>query len=238
MFIFSDIMNISVRFITLLLLSSFCLAVNAQPLVIIATANQFEASLFINEKNNLVNLKTLIPSIVLDLKYSSRANFTGQKLYKNATTTYLRRDPANALLGVQLFLKPMGYGIKIFDAYRPYAVTKLMWDLIHDERYVANPKAGSGHNKGISVDLTLVDLKTGNDLNMGTSFDTFTDSAHHDFTIKLPEVVRNNRAILRKVMEQFGFKALETEWWHYSWISNERYDVLDLSFKKLHRIIK
>jgi D-alanyl-D-alanine dipeptidase len=237
MFIFSSNMNTSVRFISLVLLLSFRLGVNAQPLVIIATTNQFKTSSLVNEKNSLINLKTLIPSIILDLRYGSQVNFTKQKLYKNATTTYLRRDPANALLSAQSFLKPMGYGIKIFDAYRPYSVTKLMWDLIHDERYVANPKAGSGHNRGISVDLTLVELKTGKELDMGTNFDNFTDSAHHGFTNKLPENVKNNRANLKNVMEQFGFKALETEWWHYSWISNEKYDVLDLSFKKLHKII-
>ena len=131
---------------------------------------------------------------------------------------------------VQEELSAKGYGLKIWDAYRPYSVTKKMWELIGDERYVANPAKGSGHNRGLAVDVTIV--KDGKEINMGTGFDNFTDTAHHDFK-NLPEDVLKNRMLLKTTMEKYGFKALETEWWHYSFPNDRNYAVLDLSFKQL-----
>jgi len=128
----------------------------------------------------------------------------------------------------------MGYGLKIYDAYRPYSVTKKFWDLVHDERYVANPAKGSGHNRGIAADLTIIDLKTKKELKMPTGFDNFTDSAHHDF-VNLPGDILKNRKLLKETMEKYGFLEFATEWWHYSLPEPEKYDVLDLSFGELKK---
>ena len=181
----------------------------------------------------MIELKSLIPTVQYELRYASKNNFTGQRLYpKNTHTTYLRRKPAMALAKVAEELKGKGLGIKIWDAYRPYRTTIRFWELIHDERFVANPSKGSGHNRGTSVDLTLVDLKSGKELEMPTPFDDFSPAAFHgalnidDFRIK-------NRALLKSTMEKYGFVPLETEWWHYSWQGASAYDVLDLSFKVL-----
>ena len=181
----------------------------------------------------MIELKSLIPTVQYELRYASKNNFTGQRLYpKNTHTTYLRRKPAMALAKVAEELRGKGLGIKIWDAYRPYRTTVLFWELIHDERFVANPSKGSGHNRGTSVDLTLVDLKSGKELEMPTPFDDFSPAAFHgalnidDFRIK-------NRALLKSTMEKYGFVPLETEWWHYSWQGASAYDVLDLSFKVL-----
>jgi D-alanyl-D-alanine dipeptidase len=180
----------------------------------------------------MTELKTLVPNIVYDLRYATKNNFTQRKLYENGTQTFLRQPVAKALRKVQDDLNQRGYGLKIFDAYRPYAVTKKMWDLIHDERYVADPSKGSGHNRGLAVDLTVIDLRDGTELNMGTGFDNFTDSAHHSFK-NLPTNILADRKLLRETMERNGFKALETEWWHYSWPNDRNYEVLDIDFKKL-----
>lgn len=181
----------------------------------------------------MIELKSLIPALQYELRYASKNNFTGQRLYpKNTHTTYLRRKPAMALAKVAEELRGKGLGIKIWDAYRPYRTTVRFWELIHDERFVANPSKGSGHNRGTSVDLTLVDLKSGKELEMPTPFDDFSPAAFHgalnidDFRIK-------NRALLKSTMEKYGFVPLETEWWHYSWQGASAYDVLDLSFKVL-----
>ena len=107
-----------------------------------------------------------------------------------------------------------------------------MWDLIKDERYVANPSKGSGHNRGLSVDLTIITLNTGQELDMGTGFDHFSDTAHQDFTSLAGQVLKN-RKLLKETMEKYGFKALSTEWWHYSWTNDRNYAVLDIDFKKL-----
>jgi D-alanyl-D-alanine dipeptidase len=181
----------------------------------------------------MIELKSLIPTVQYELRYASKNNFTGQRLYpKNTHTTYLRRKPAMALAKVAEELTGKGLGIKIWDAYRPFRTTVRFWELIHDERFVANPSKGSGHNRGTSVDLTLVDLKSGKELEMPTPFDDFSPAAFHgalnidDFRIK-------NRALLKSTMEKYGFVPLETEWWHYSWQGASAYDVLDLSFKVL-----
>jgi D-alanyl-D-alanine dipeptidase len=225
--------------VKLIICLSFCIifftvsSAKAEPQPIISTLKDYKASVKLNDKNEMINLKQIIPDIIFDLKYSTTNNFTKRKLYKSATTTYLRKDAAAALLLIHEYLKNMGLGFKIFDAYRPYSVTKLMWAIIHDKRYVANPVNGSGHNKGIAVDITLVNLTTAKELNMGTAFDNFTDTAHHTFTKNLSPEIIVNRTLLKSTMEKFGFKSLETEWWHYSWKSNEIYDVMDINFKIL-----
>ncbi|WP_243647756.1 M15 family metallopeptidase [Flaviaesturariibacter flavus] len=180
----------------------------------------------------MVELHTLSPGIRYDLRYATENNFTGRRLYPKGNRTFLRLLPARALASVQDSLRQQGIGLRIFDAYRPHAATRLMWELVHDERYVANPAKGSGHNRGLAVDLTLVDLKSGNELNMGTGFDNFSDSAHSDYR-NLPDGVLANRRLLRGVMEAKGFSVLSTEWWHFYWPNDRDYEVLDLPFKAL-----
>jgi D-alanyl-D-alanine dipeptidase len=181
----------------------------------------------------MIELKSLIPTLRYELRYASNKNFTGQRMYpKNTRTTFLRLKPALALAKVAEELKEKGLGIKIWDAYRPYRTTVRFWELIHDERFVANPSKGSGHNRGTAVDLTLVDLKTGKELEMPTPFDDFSPTAFHAAT-NMDQVRISNRELLRSTMEKFGFVRLETEWWHYSWPGSSAYDVLDLSFKAL-----
>jgi len=192
------------------------------------------------EKDSLkqmVELKSLMPNIRYELRYAGTNNFTGKRLYsKTLKNTYLRRPAAMALSKVQADLNQKGFGLKIFDAYRPYGVTVKFWEMIKDERYVANPSKGSGHNRGLAVDLTIIDLKTGKELDMGTAFDNFTDTAHHVFT-QLAQSVLENRKLLKETMLKHGFELFDTEWWHYSWPNDRNYEVLDLDFKKLKRRI-
>lgn len=175
----------------------------------------------------MVELRTLVPDLIYDLRYATGENFTGTQLYPSGESTWLRLLPAKALDSIQASLKTEGLGLKIFDAYRPYRATVKMWDLIKDERYVANPAKGSGHNRGLAVDLTLIHLQSGRELDMGTGFDNFSDTAHHAFK-NLPTTVLKNREKLKALMEKFGFIALPTEWWHYYWPNDGRYMVMDI----------
>ena len=188
--------------------------------------------------NRMTELKTLIPGIKYDLRYATTNNFMHRLMYpENTTITFMRLPAAEALKKVQKELNENGLGLKIFDAYRPYSVTVKFWELVHDERYVANPSKGSGHNRGIAVDLTIINLKTGKELNMGTGFDNFTDSAHQTFT-KLPEEILQNRVLLRTTMEKYGFKAFDTEWWHFFLNNGNRFEILDIDFKKLNKALE
>jgi zinc D-Ala-D-Ala dipeptidase len=205
---------------------------NKYGLWVIQSANQLQKMVGKNPAKQMVDVKKAIPSLILDLRYASINNFTHQKLYPPIITTYLRKPAADSLAIIQQQLNIMGLGLKIFDAYRPYSITEKMWVPVKDDRYAANPKFGSGHNRGVAVDLTIINTISGEELNMGTGFDNFSDTAHHAFT-NLPEDVLQNRLLLKKIMEQHGFKALNTEWWHYYLFNAKEFELLDIDFKKL-----
>jgi D-alanyl-D-alanine dipeptidase len=191
-----------------------------------------------NDSNKkMIDMKKAIPSLILDLRYSTTNNFMNRRVYPFLQTTYLRLAAINALKKVVIALNNKNLTLKIFDAYRPYSVTEKMWEPIKDDRYVADPKKGSGHNRGIAVDLTLINLKTKEALPMGTGFDNFSDTAHQTFTA-LPEEILQNRNLLKNLMEKYGFKALETEWWHYSIPNTKDFELLDVSFKKMRKLNK
>ena len=179
----------------------------------------------------ILALKKLIPGLRIDMRYATANNFTKQVLYHHPQA-YLRVAPANALKQVQDELNKKGMGLKLYDAFRPFRVTCKIWHLVPDRRYAANPMKGSNHNRGLAVDLTIIDLKTGKELDMGTAFDNFTDTAHHSFT-QLTIQVLNNRRLLKGVMRKNGFGIVPDEWWHYQWPNNDDYEVLDLDFDDL-----
>ncbi|MCX8020556.1 MAG: M15 family metallopeptidase [Chitinophagaceae bacterium] len=204
----------------------------------IKTKKAFQSTVRQDPVKEMVELKSKIPDIEYDLKYATKNNFTGKRLYPSSLKkTFLRKPVCEALQQVQDSLRKKGLGLKIFDAYRPYSVTIKMWETVRDEKYVANPVKGSNHNRGTAVDLTIIHLKSRQELNMGTGFDHFSDSAHHSFT-QLPEEILQNRNLLKNIMEYFGFRAYQEEWWHYSWPESERFELLDISFQKLAKWAK
>ena len=207
---------------------------NIYQLTVLNQPKEMAASVKTSALNKMVDVKRIIPNIRLELTYTSQENFMHTVLYPPTTTTFLRLPAAQALKKVQDALQKENLSLKIWDAYRPYSVTLKMWDLIHDDRYVADPSKGSGHNRGIAVDLTIVSLKDGKELDMGTGFDNFTDSAHQDFT-KLSTAVLNNRKLLRNLMVENGFAIFPTEWWHY-YYSEGQFDILDFSFEDLMKM--
>jgi len=167
----------------------------------------------------LADVQSLDPTIVVDLRYATSNNFTGASLpgYQ-ANRAYLRREAAAALARVQADLRPKGLALKIFDAYRPVRATLAMvdWtervhrsDLLRDG-YIASR---SRHNLGLAIDLTLIDLITGRELEMGTPFDTFSAAAH---TANAGGVAAANRQKLKAAMEADGFLNYDQEWWHYT----------------------
>jgi D-alanyl-D-alanine dipeptidase len=197
---------------------------------------EYRAQLKADPEKKMVEIKSLIPNIIYDLRYATTNNFMHRLMYPAHThVTFMRVPAVNALVQIQKELNNKGLGLKIFDAYRPYSVTEKFWELVKDERYVANPAKGSGHNRGIAVDLTIINLKTGEELKMGTGFDNFSDTAHQNFTA-LPEDILQNRVLLKTIMEKYGFKALDTEWWHFFLADGSKFELLDIDFKKLNKI--
>lgn len=182
-------------------------------------------------KTDLVEVKKVVPTAQLDLRYATTNNFTHQKVYRSSRC-FLTRGTAEKLKAVALDLQHEGLGLKIYDGYRPLAVQKRVWALVPDERYVADPKKGSRHNRGAAVDLTLVNLETGKELTMPTGFDDFSERAHRDYD-RLPQPVLENRRKLQESMEARGFIGMPTEWWHFDDTNWQKYPILDISIETL-----
>jgi D-alanyl-D-alanine dipeptidase len=152
--------------------------------------------------------------VILDLKYAGQENFVGEKIYP-CPRCYLHPVLAKKVKLLQKDVsKRYGWSLKLFDCYRPRPAQKRLWTIKPDPNYVTDPQLGSMHNRGLAVDLTLVD-KNGREMDMGTPFDFFGTASHSDYT-DLPQTVIKNRSILRKLMELHGLKGIRTEWWHYS----------------------
>lgn len=160
----------------------------------------------------MIDVKKLAPGIILDIRYASTNNFTKKKHYL-VEKCLLCEPAAKRLARVQKNLEKNGLGLKVWDCYRPLSVQKKLWDTVSDPRYVADPKKGSRHNRGASVDLTLVD-KNGHELPMPTEYDDFSEKAHRNYN-KLSKEKIKNRQTLEKAMEAEGFIGLPTEWWHF-----------------------
>lgn len=189
-------------------------------------------SSYTNDPNNqLIEIKKAIPNIVLDIRYATRNNFMNQVMYKEARA-FARKPVVAQLKRVQLALNKKGYGLKIFDAYRPYSITIAFYKKAKNKNFVANPKKGSKHNRGCAVDLTLIDLKTGKEVQMPTPYDSFAPEASSSYS-KLPLPVIKNRALLITTMQSYGFRVLSNEWWHFDFIGWKKYDLMDIPFDQL-----
>jgi D-alanyl-D-alanine dipeptidase len=210
---------------------------NEYGLQVIDKVGYYNFLLKTDSTKKMVPLRQYVPNVIFDWKYATTNNFTKQVLYTNPDA-FMRIEAAEALHKVAIELQQHGFGLKIFDAYRPYAITKKMWEVVPDERYAANPAKGSGHNRGAAVDLTLYNLKTGEELEMPTPYDDFTEKAHLNYMQLTPTVLRN-RTTLIDAMRKQGFLPLDTEWWHF-YLPNaaQRFELMDLSFNEMRRITK
>lgn len=186
--------------------------------------------------HHLVPAESVRPPVLPEVRYATRCNFTGTRLYPHARL-WLHRDTARALSRAQTELAERGLGLKIWDAYRPLSVQQRMWDLIRDERYVSNPAKNRGrHTRGTAVDVVLVDAK-GREADMPTDFDDFTERAHAD-NPHVTATQKRNREILAQTMTRAGFIPYPFEWWHFDLAGWEKYPVLDIPAEKLAAGVK
>ena len=209
---------------------------NPYGLDLISTTEEYLASIEADSANMLTDLEDIIPNLILDIRYADTNNFTGTKIY-SAPKAYLRKAVADSLLRIQEELGKEGLGIKIYDAYRPYSATLYFYEVYPDTTFVAAPWKGSIHNRGCAVDLTLVNLSTGEELQMPTPFDEFSEAASHSF-IPLDSTILANRSKLLSVMEKFGFTQYDHEWWHYNFANREGMGLLNISFEDLEKLKK
>jgi D-alanyl-D-alanine dipeptidase len=172
---------------------------------------------------DMVDIKSVAPSIVIDLRYATPNNITGRVLYPHGMRALVLPSVAQQLAGAQHFLREYDYGLKIWDAYRPKEAQELLWQLAHKGDYLADPEHGFGstHSWGVSVDATLVD-NYGREVKMPTGFDSFTPAAMLHYQGK-DRVVRNHLMLLQVAMGGNKFYGLHIEWWHFTTADWKKY---------------
>lgn len=189
---------------------------------------------------HLVEVVKVNHHIKLDIRYATTNNFAGKVVYPSAHC-YVQEEVAQALNAVERELLQLGLGLKVYDGYRPLSVQKTFWKIVADrfpdtaerENYVANPAKGSRHNRGTAVDVTLIDAKTGKEVEMPSGYDDFSEKAHRNYEKMSSKKARKNCKLLELVMEKHGFIGLPTEWWHFDFKGWEKYPISDVSFTEL-----
>ena len=169
-----------------------------------------------NAGDAFVDVRSVDPTIIVELRYAGRNNLLREPLYPHGTRAVARREVASGLAKAQAFLRRYQYSLKIWDAYRPVAVQAKLWKASHNSDYVADPETGAGslHSWGIAVDATLVDAWN-NPVRMPSDFDDFTPAAMWRYMGPSREVLANVR-LLQNAMLRAGFWGSRTEWWHYT----------------------
>jgi D-alanyl-D-alanine dipeptidase len=182
---------------------------------------------------DLVEVAALDPTLKLDVRYATTANFMHRVLYSQPRV-FLQREAASALVRAHRALRAQGYGLLLFDGYRPWRVTKMMWDETPRAQrdFVANPAKGSKHNRGCAVDLSLYDLASGREAEMPSAYDEFSPRADPGYAGGTGEQ-RARRDLLRRAMEAEGFTVEPNEWWHFNCRDWQAYPILDVPFEEL-----
>jgi D-alanyl-D-alanine dipeptidase len=171
----------------------------------------------------LVDITEAGHGVTLDIAYATERNFTGRPVYSRPAC-YLHPDAAAALVRTVALARPLGFGVKVFDAFRPAEAQWKLWDFRPDPEFLADPRRGSPHSRGVAVDLTLTDAD-GAELDMGTGFDAFTPLSHHGVT-DIPVAAQRNRHTLMGIMTAAGWDFYRNEWWHYQLFNARRYPLL------------
>ncbi|HSN50150.1 MAG TPA: M15 family metallopeptidase [Bacteroidales bacterium] len=182
---------------------------------------------------DLVELIRLDSTFRLDIRYATENNFVGRPVYPEARA-FLQQPAAEALVKINKALRKDGYGLVIFDGYRPWSVTKLFWDVTPKEnkKFVADPKTGSMHNRGCAIDLTLYEITTGKVVEMTGAYDEMSERSYPGYKGGTDEQ-RRMRDLLRNTMEANGFKVNDYEWWHYDYKDWKMYRVENIPFSEI-----
>ncbi len=184
---------------------------------------------------DLVEIIHLDPTLKLDIRYATANNFLGRPVYTEARA-FLQRPAAEALARVNQALRRQGYGLVIFDGYRPWAVTRIFWDATpaDEKKFVADPREGSKHNRGCAVDLSLFELATGRQVAMPGEYDEASERSYPGYQGGSAEA-RRLRDLLRAAMEAEGFAVYEYEWWHFDYRDWKSYPILDVPFSEIKK---
>ena len=189
-----------------------------------------------DKSNELVDIYKLDSSIKLDIRYASKNNFMQTEFYTEPRA-FLINDAAKMLIKAHKELGNYGYGIVIYDAYRPWFVTKMFWEATPDslKNFVADPSLGSVHNRGCAVDIGLYNINNGKIIKMISGYDEFTERAYPLYKGGTKKE-RENRNLLITTMKKYGFQVYKYEWWHFDFKLCKN-KIMNLKFNEIDSII-
>ncbi|MBS1958969.1 MAG: M15 family metallopeptidase [Bdellovibrionales bacterium] len=185
---------------------------------------------------DLEEVSKLLPQpFLFDVRYARTDNFFKRQVYPTPNV-FLQEDTAIDLIRAHRFLNKLGYGIVIFDGYRPWSVTKHFYDECQpfEKNFLADPVKGSTHNRGCAVDIGMYNLKTGKAVEMPSDFDEMNERAYTEYLGGLPEP-RLKRDLLQTTMKEHHFTSIKVEWWHFNHRDQLQWPVLDLPFTEILR---
>ena len=209
----------------------FCL------LLFFGCGNQTSQQLPVEEgdfiESDLVELIKLDSTIKLDIRYATNNNLAGKPVYQQARA-FMQRPAALALVEAHKDLQKLGFGLLIFDGYRPWSVTKLFWDMTSEENriFVADPAKGSKHNRGCAVDLSMFEMATGKEVEMPGIYDEMSERSFPNYSGGT-EQQRKLRDLLRSSMEAHSFSVYESEWWHFDYKDWPKYRIQNKKFEEI-----
>jgi D-alanyl-D-alanine dipeptidase len=186
------------------------------------------------DASRLVNIQTINSTIKTNILYACPHNFTGKTIYPPSAACYLLKNVAEQLNAVQHDLKNKGLGLLVTDAFRPLSAQQALWEACPDERYVAHPSKGGRHTRGTTIDVTLIQLSNGIELDMGTEVDEMKPEAAYTCPT-ISDEAKKNRALLRNAMKDHGFEPIQNEWWHFDYKGWQSQPVLDVDFDTLRQ---
>ena len=189
-----------------------------------------------NPNNELVDLEDFVPGLKLDFRFATKNNIADKPLYKGSKT-FVRKPVAVSLGIVQEALNRRGLGLKIFEAYRPYTVAKILDEQTKNPKFKGLLEGNLKHSRGASVDVSLISLATGEEIQMPSGYCQSMDATRTDYP-DLPANVLENREIIIQVMQQHGFRVSPNQWWHFDFMGWQAFEMMDLTFDELENINK
>lgn len=200
-------------------------------LPVVGDASVYQRLVRQNPDHELVDLRPLLPTAHYDIVYATDQNFLRRQLYPEPEL-FLRKPAARALVRAAEIMAGQGCGLRLFDGYRPYAVTVLIYEEVRDPNFAADPRKGSKHNRGMAIDLASYDLNTGQPLPMPCPYDEISERASHAYAGG-EDAARRHRDVLKAAMLGAGFSALQHEWWHYDCAGWQECPIYDLTHREI-----
>jgi len=179
--------------------------------------------LILKMNQNLVKVNKKKIDVLIDLRYSTKNNFTNEKVYFS-DECFIHKIAYEHLDKAVQIAKKQNLLIKIFDAFRPVYVQEKLWSCLPDPNFIAPPLRGSPHSRGVAIDLTLTDLDQ-NELDMGTGFDEFSRLSYHG-CLDISDRAYHNRLLLLGIMTDAGWDFFRNEWWHYQLFNSKNYPII------------